>query len=271
MKTHFKGWYFKHQGMTDTVAFIPGFCNDHAFIQVITNHGSCQYRFPSIQIRNHAIFIGKCIFSRKGLEIHLPDLDGRISYGSIQPLASDIMGPFRFVPMECRHQVLSMCHSISGRLVSSNQTYCFDGGKGYIEGDSGTSFPSSYLWLQCNDFAVPCSIMLSIAAIPFYGFHFTGCICAITYCGNEYRLATYNGVRILAATANHICLAQRNLLLEIDVHSNGTSYPLRSPSLGQMVNTIYEGCEAWVHIRLWINNKLVINVESERASFEIVK
>lgn len=271
MKDYFKGWYFKHQGKTDTIAFIPGYCKDHAFIQVITNHGSHQYQFPSIQIRNHAIFVGKCIFSRKGIEIHLPDLDGRIHYGPIQPLTSDIMGPFRLVPMECRHQVLSMSHPLSGTLISQNKSYCFDGGKGYIEGDSGTSFPSSYLWLQCNDFTVPCSVMLSIANIPFYGLHFTGCICTITYCGNEYRLATYNGVRILVTTSEHICLLQGDLLLQVDIHSNGTSYPLRSPVLGQMANTIYEGCEARVHVRLWENGKIVIDVTSERASFELVE
>ena len=33
------------------------------------------------------------------------------------------------------------------------QTIDFTNGVGYIEGDSGTSFPESYVWVHCNDFS----------------------------------------------------------------------------------------------------------------------
>ena len=38
-------------------------------------------------------------------------------------------------------------------------------GLGYAEKDSGTSFPRSYLWMQCNDFSEPCSVMVSICLL----------------------------------------------------------------------------------------------------------
>ena len=61
------------------------------------------------------------------------------------------------------------------------QALPLDGGLGYIEKDSGISFPCSYLWLQCSDFPKPCSLMLSIAHVPFCASSFRGCICAVLY------------------------------------------------------------------------------------------
>ena len=104
--------------------------------------------------------------------------------------------------------------------------HSFEGGLGYVEKDSGTSFPRSYLWMQCNDFPSACSIMISIAHIPFCGSSFRGCICAIVYQGREYRLATYKGVKVQAFTPEHICLSQGSLLLELDITSPHTGHPL---------------------------------------------
>lgn len=98
--------------------------------------------------------------------------------------------------------------------------------------ESGTSFPSSYQWLQCNDFDEPCSIMASIAHIPFCGSSFTGFICAIVRDGREYRFATYNGARILAADEGHIRLSLKRLLLEIDVAPSHSFHPLQAPVRG---------------------------------------
>lgn len=268
MRQLFKGWYFKHQNKDETLAVIPGYCKDHAFIQILTNQESHIYNFSSLQIRNGSIYIGDCSFSREGIVLLLPDIEGTITYGPLLQLSSDIMGPFRFFPMECRHSVISMNHTTTGTVMLGEKAYCFDQGKGYMEGDSGSSFPSSYLWLHCNDFVTPCSIMVSIATIPFYGLHFTGCICAITYQGKEYRLATYNGVRILAATTHHICLSQHRLLLEIEIQAGKKGKPLLSPKAGLMSGTIHESCDARIRVRLWENHRLIVDERSRRASFE---
>ena len=77
------------------------------------------------------------------------------------------MGPFKYFPMECRHGIISMRHTLEGRLKLNGKEIDFTNGLGYIEKDSGRSFPSSYVWVQANDFDEPCSIMASVADIPF--------------------------------------------------------------------------------------------------------
>lgn len=98
-------------------------------------------------------------------------VQGRVSFRSLTQLASDIMGPFRYVPfMECRHSVRSMSHQVDGYIVINGKRYVFKNALGYIEGDCGRSFPREYVWTQCHfEDAGPCSLMLSVADIPFAG------------------------------------------------------------------------------------------------------
>ena len=266
----FEGWYFRHQKGDDTVAFIPGRAESGAFVQVISAAGSRQFSVPGLSVDRGVIRAGDCVFSRRGCKIDLPGIRGEIRYGKFTPLCSDIMGPFRFFPMECRHGVISMAHPLCGSLSMDGSPHCFDGGTGYAEKDSGTSFPRSYLWLQCSDFAEPCSIMVSVAHIPFCGMSFTGCICAIVYRGREYRLATYQGVRVHAANAEHVCLSQGRLLLEIDLKPSNGGHPLRSPVHGAMCGTIRESNNAAVHAHLWERGKPVFSLHSSHAAYEFV-
>ena len=134
----------------------------------------------------------------------LPGVQGAVRYGPLSPLRTDIMGPFRFLPMQCSHSVYSMAHTLAGGFTVDGRFIDLTGGTGYIEGDRGSAFPRDYLWVQCNDFAQPCSVMASVAHIPFCGRSFTGCICAVVYRGREYRLATYRGVRIVEASSRRL-------------------------------------------------------------------
>jgi hypothetical protein len=99
---------------------------------------------------------------------------------------------------------------------------------------------------------------------------FTGCICAIVYNGCEYRLATYNGVRIHTVSGEHICLSQGKLLLEIDMKLSHRGHPLRSPVHGKMFGTIRESSNAIIYARLWDHGKPVFALHSEHASYEYV-
>lgn len=266
----FEGWYFKHQKGNDSIAFIPGRANTGAFVQVISTSGSKQFDVPSLSIDSDLIKAGSCLFSKHGCKLELPGISGRIIYENITPLKSDIMGVFKYFPMQCRHGVISMKHSLSGSINIDGKLYDFDGGNGYIEKDSGTSFPRSYLWLQCNDFTEDCSIMVSIADIPFCGTNFTGCICAIIYKGEEYRLATYCGVRICEVSAEHVRLSQRNLLLDIEIKPTHGGYALLSPVQGKMSGKIRESSNADIHVRLWKKGQLVIDLRSAHAMYEFV-
>ena len=202
----FEGWYFKHQKGRDTVAFIPGQAKSGAFVQVIWPEGARCFPLPALHVdrKGERIYAPGCRFGRDGISVDLPGIRGEISYGPLTPLRSDIMGPFRFFPMECRHGVLSMGHRLRGSLELPGRAVDFDGGLGYLEKDSGRSFPKSYLWLQCSDFSQPCSIFLSLARIPFCGLVFPGCICAVHFGGREYRFATYEGVKLLETGPDRI-------------------------------------------------------------------
>lgn len=269
-KNRFEGWYFKHQKGDQMTAFIPGRAAGGPFIQMIDNGTSRQFSVPSLRVKRGVLYAGDCRFSRRGAVVKLPGVEGTMHYGPLTPLQSDIMGPFRHLPMQCRHGVISMGHAVSGTLWVEGKSRCFDGAHGYIEMDTGCSFPSSYLWLQCNDFDQPCAMMLSIAHIPFVAFSFTGCICAIVFQNREYRLATYCGVRIRRAEKNRICLSQGKLLLWIDLKSPPAGHPLRSPIRGEMSGVIRECTDVPIRARLWENGKKVFDLRSAHATFEAV-
>lgn len=269
-KSGFEGWYFKHQCGGDMLAFIPGKAESGAFVQMISQDGSKYFGVDNISVENGRIIAGDCEFSRQGCKINLPDVSGEIKYGENTPLRSDIMGPFRFFPMQCRHGVISMTHTLSGDIKIDGMRHCFDNGTGYIEKDSGRSFPSSYMWVQCNGFDENCSMMTSVATIPFCRFEFTGCICAIIYGGKEYRLATYKGVHISAANAEHICLSQGKLKLEINITPPNNSHALRSPVKGNMSGTIRESGNASIFAKLTDGSKTVFDLQSNQAAYEFV-
>lgn len=264
----FKGWYFKHQLADDTIAFIPGRAEGGAFIQMIDAGGSRQFHIKELAVKNQIIRADKCTFSTKGIHINLPGVYGKIKYRQITPLQSDIMGPFRFFPMECRHGVISMSHYLTGYLIIDGKKRNYTSGKGYIESDRGISFPKAYMWIHCNDFNSTCSLMLSVATIPFAGFHFKGCICALIYMGNEYRFATYHGVKILKCGPQHVSLVQGKMRLEIGIRSYGQGHPLFSPNKGLMSGIIRESHQAKIKFSFYICDCLICTDSSKHASFE---
>ena len=267
----FLGWYYKQRAGDYMLAFIPGRASGGPFVQMIDSNGTRHFAMPDFHVRGDTVRTGGCIFSPAGLHIQLPGVSGNLRYDGRTPLRSDIMGPFAHLPMQCRHGVVSMGHRVDGRVTVDGKTHVFRGGSGYAEKDSGRSFPRSYLWLQCNDFTPPCSLMLSIAHIPFLGSAFTGCICALIFAGREYRLATYRGVRILTLTADTVRLRQGNLLLELAIRPTDGGHPLLAPQCGSMTETIRESCDAHVHLRLTQrrqSRRTILVCESDRAAYE---
>ena len=226
------------------MALIPGRAADSAFVQVVTNNRAYNIQYPLSEYRGGDILrVAGNTFSPFGiaLDIRHPDLTltGEIKYDNLAPINGDIMGPFRFFPMECRHAVISMRHSLLGAVELNGEIQDFSGGVGYIESDSGRSFPQSYTWVQCNDFREDCSIMSAVAKIPFYGLKFWGCICVVWLNGREYRLATYNGVKIRRCEPGAIQLerGKYKLTATIDMDSG---HMLPAPRFGKMSRMICE-------------------------------
>jgi hypothetical protein len=256
MSNFFRGRYYKHQNGKHSLSVIIGETNTEKFVQVITNKEVFQYK-------SHK----GCLVSSQGIQLNYPEIKGTIHYGRLHPLSTHIMGPFHFLPMQCNHEVVSMKHALSGSLRVRGKAINFSDGNGYIEGDYGRSFPKNYLWIQCNDFDDELSIMVSIAHIPFLGFHFTGCICAILYKGKEYRLSTYKGVKVQLVTKEHIILSQGHYYL--DIHMKPTNeQPLRSPKKGQMVDVIHESISCQAHFHFRKGKKTVFDANSMNCSYE---
>lgn len=250
------------------LAFIPGRAADGPFVQMIDSNGTRRFAMPDFHVRGDTVRTGGCVFSPTGLHIRLPGVTGDLRYDGRTPLHSDIMGPFAHLPMQCRHGVVSMGHTVRGRVTVDGQTHVFGGGSGDAEKDSGRSFPKSYLWLQCNDFTPPCALMLSIAHITCLGGAFNGCICALVFAGRKYRLATYRGMRILTLTDDTVRLRQGGLLLEPTIRPLDGGHPLLAPQCGSMTETIRESCDAHAHLRLTQAGRTILVCESDRAAYE---
>ncbi|WP_343208106.1 tocopherol cyclase family protein [Anaerolentibacter hominis] len=281
---YFEGWYLKHQACGYTLALIPSIHIDEqgrksANLQVITDQFAEAIPFPHASFHasenQFQVLMGKNRFGADGisLDIQTPELNvtGVLRYGPFTPLSYDIMGPFGKLPgMECKHGILSLCHTLTGTLVINGTAYCFDGGTGYIEKDWGSSFPSSYLWTQCNwDTFVTNSIMLSVARIPLGRVSFTGCICSILYNGVQYRLATYLGARILAAGRQEAVICQGSSLLQIQVPP-GKGHLLQAPVRGTMGRMIRENPSGPVTYRFFHKGHLLFDETLPYASFEYV-
>ena len=256
MKDLFEGVYLKHQKNGESICFIAGRAGETRFVQVITNGTVRQYDGAQ----------GFC-FGEEGVAAELPGVQGAVRYGPLSPLRTDIMGPFRFLPMQCSHSVYSMAHTLAGGFTVDGRFIDLTGGTGYIEGDRGSAFPRDYLWVQCNDFAQPCSVMASVAHIPFCGRSFTGCICAVVYRGREYRLATYRGARVEAFEETGLRLRQGRTSLEIAL-TGGKPAPLLAPDRGGMARSIHEHVSSPARFRLEAAGKVLFDLYSPRASFE---
>lgn len=260
MKKYFEGYYYKHQKQDNTLCFIVGRSSNEEFIQIITNNAT--YHVP---------FIGDNIFCNNGIKINIKtenvEINGEILYGELTPIKYDIMGVFKYFPMECRHGIISMYHKLYGSINLNNTIFEFNEGVGYIEKDSGISFPKSYVWMQCNDFKERCSVMVSIAHIPFYGFSFQGCICVLYFQNKEYRFATYLGAKILCCTKNKIILQQGKMKVEFNIESD-KGFSLNAPNNGIMVRKIIETPSCPARIRLFMDHQLVFDISSDHASFE---
>lgn len=278
-RRYFEGWYLKQQNDREAVALIPAFHADEkgrasASLQMIDDRRSHHIPFPADSLMEtrgeFSIRLGNCAFSAQGcaLDVRTKDCDlrGVLRFGPLTPPRYDIMGPFRLMPlMECRHSVVSLYHSVDGALTLNGRTMLFHGGRGYIEGDRGSSFPRRYVWTQC--IWEGGSAMLSVADIPLGPFCFTGCVGFVFWGGREHRIATYCGARPLCVSDSCVRVRQGDLELWVEL-LRANSQPLRAPRRGGMVRTIHESVSCAARYTCTKGGKTLFEIESEQASFE---
>lgn len=276
MKSFFYGWYFKCQSDTQTFAVIPAIHQGEngrtCSIQIITDTEVQKISFSSENFckRKKNLFIGKNRFGEKGIRLDIDEADlkikGVLKFRQMSPLKYNIMGPFVCMPfMECRHQVWSMRHLVSGKISVNKKEYLFSDDLGYWEGDEGYSFPHKYVWTQC--FFKEGSIMLAVADIPMFGIHFTGIIGVVLWEGKEYRIATYLGAKASEIKNRTVKVVQRGLKLEAQLLED-TGYQLQAPVNGSMVRHIRESVTCHAHYKFVKSGVTLFDFETKTASFE---
>ena len=297
-KKYFEGWYFKQVSadQNQVYAFIPGISlseNDsHCFIQVINGiSGETHYVSYSLdhfkwEKKRLYISIGASIFCKDYIKLDIEKGDlkikGTLHFDGITPypvsfMAPGIMGWYSFVPfMECYHGVVSVNHSIKGELIINNTKIDFNKGKGYIEKDWGTSFPSCWIWLQSNSFETSeTSIFVSIAKIPWLGTFFMGFIAFVYFKGQFFQFSTYNGsiLKKVHFQENILQIHFENknykLSVQAQIKNSGT---LIAPTRGTMNRRIKESIDSSVIVSLYSKKGVVIFEESSsRAGLEIIE
>lgn len=290
--SYFEGWYFKQTSGTDSrkraFSFIPGVSRsemgNQAFIQTIdgATGQTRYYRFPVDEFRfkdkPFEVQIGPNRFSMEELSVDLADETGQIEanlhFEDATPprsslLSPGVMGPYSFAPfMECYHGIASLNHRVNGVIrIDKAQTLSFENGNGYIEKDWGRSMPSSWIWIQSNDFdrkLGPASLSFSLARVPWLGTAFNGFICLFWASGIEFRFASYTGavvdllerdeesIRILVSDRTHkLELQIRGSLVQDRKNAPETSLgSLAAPIEGAMSRRIIENMDNRIRVVL---------------------
>lgn len=304
-KTYFEGWYFKQvsSDAKSIISIIPGVSQDcldtHSFIQIITDLGrtgnrrmltTCYLKYAIDDFRYKKnpfrLMIGDNLFDRNGIVLNIKNDDynikGNVRFSQFTKIHRNITSPsamgyfayFNF--MECNHDIISMNHSLKGKVDINGEIIDLKDGRGYIEKDWGTSFPSEYIWLQSNHFEVNnTSIMISVARIPFLGLEFQGFICNLILDGREFRFATYNNSKIIkyicSGDSINIIISKGKQQLIIKAKICDYLGILKAPINGGMDKMIKEGLAGYVDIKLLYDSYPMFEGRGNPCAIEVVK
>lgn len=293
-KKYFEGWYYKLISKDETLALalIPGIAMDEngkkqAFIQVLNGKSleAEYYSFSAESFKPHPskfeLNLGASFFSASKVILNHPELSGELQFKNCvkwpKPWYSPgIMGPFSFIPfMECYHGILSMDHEIRGHIRFKGEDYNFEEGRGYMEKDWGHSFPSAYIWMQCNHFSKKgISVKASVAKIPWLGTSFVGFIAGVWLEDRLIQFTTYNFTKLkksqVSDSSVEIQMENRKHRLHIIAHkSSATS--LASPIAGFMDGRISESMTSRLEIELYDKRKktILLKETGENAGLEV--
>jgi tocopherol cyclase len=270
---YFEGWYFKQSNLDGDVvlSIIPGISlaeeDRHAFIQLLDGTSGIAYyeRFEIEEfkpgLKPFTVNIGDNVFSLSGVEL---DINGEVSVkGSLR--YSDlslfrggvgmrgVMGWYGFIPfMETYHGLISMDHVVDGSIVINGDRRVFDAARGYIEKDWGSSFPSSWIWLQANSFKEKgVSLMVSVAVIPWLHSSFVGHLAIFLHRGEVINLSTYGGGKVtrLEKIDRGVSMRVENKRYSLDIWADsGQFVDLKSPKMGVMKGRTAESLHGFIKV-----------------------
>ena len=266
--------------------------NSHAFIQIINGITGethyISYHISSFEWKKNKFWvkIGDSVFTDSFIDINIDDesikVKGRLEFSdSIKypktVLSPGIMGWYSYIPlMECNHGIVSVNHTLQGKLAFGTHEVDFSNGKGYVEKDWGTSFPEAWIWLHSNSFShSKTSLFVSVAKIPWLGKYFMGYICFLYVDGTFYRFSTYNNSKITTidykTNVLTIQLASKTNTLRVVATHNGSG-ELKAPTKGDMSRRIKESIDSTVHVQLFDKSKsLIYEDNGVRAGLEIIE
>ncbi|MCQ2794170.1 MAG: hypothetical protein MJ207_02245 [Bacilli bacterium] len=259
MKKYFFGKYYKFVSENGfSFAVIISSSDDGPELQVITNDGA--------HVINDKESV-KVIDNKVNFKIKQEDmsLEGIISLGELHPLRKRVMGPFSILPLECKHEIYSMYHTLEGSVIYNNKQYSFNHGVGYIEGDRGVNFPKKYVWY--NSVINHQTVTLAIATIPIMFFKFIGVLCFIKNNNHEYYLSTYNLVKLKKVSPTEIILKKGKYVFTLKVLGSG-GHLLKAPTKGRMSRYIKENLKVKTSYTLQKKNETILDVVDDNSSLE---
>lgn len=279
-KSFFEGWYLKHQIGDVIFSFIISFHIEksgecYAYIQFISNEDSYFKKYDADSFMSNPnefrVLLDNNQFSSRGIKANIDfddfNVNCDIKYADLTQ-CKDILGPFKHIPLQCNHSILSLTHDLSGYIIIDGTKYSLNDGVGYIEKDFGKSFPKKYFWAQCNFFdSTQNSVFVACATVPILLAKFNGVICEIFYKNKHYRLATYNGVKIIELTNKKIHLKQGRMELIVEI-INQNSHKLYAPKNGAMSVFIHESPASQARFIFIKDGKTLFNFEDNNTSFE---
>ena len=259
-KNRFFGKYYKF--IADggfTFALIASHANEGDMLQLITNDGAHFIDDPnSLLVEGN-----KAVINIKQDDVTMV---GEITLGELNPLSHKVMGPFTYLPMECRHEIYSMFHKLNGKVTINGIDKTFTDALGYIEGDSGTNFPKRYIWY--NSVVKGATVTMAIATIPLLGFiNFVGLLCFIKTKDKEYRLCTYNGGKAIGINQKQIVLKKGRYRFELSILKLG-GHDLKAPVKGDMVRYIKENINVPTSYKLTYKGQTILENEDQLSSLE---
>lgn len=240
-------------------AIITSTANEGDMLQVITADKSYCIGDPkSVEVVDNTIAFN---VEQDDLVLH-----GKITLGELHPLKKKVMGPFAYLPMECRHEIYSMHHSLSGKISINGKDITFDDGVGYVEGDSGINFPKKYVWY--NSITKDATTTFALASIPFLGFiNFIGILCFIKTKDKEYRFCTYNGAKLKMINEKEIVISKGKYSFMLFMNDT-KGHLLKAPVKGNMDRYIKENLNIATSHKLTYKNQNLLEVCDSISSLE---
>ena len=263
MKNKFYGKYYKFISDSGYVfSCIISNANEGDMIQIITPDGAFFIDDTKSIIVNDNNTITFNV-NGNGLSIN-----GTLKLGDLSPLKSKVMGPFTYLPLECKHDIYSMRHTLNGNLIINNTVYSYNNSLGYIEGDKGRSFPKKYIWY--NSVTDNTTVTLAIATIPILGFiRFKGLLCFIRNNDKEYKICTYNFGKIKVISDSKVVIKKGKYIFTLEFEDYD-GHNLKAPTKGNMDRYIKEAITTKTKYKLTYKNNTILQVEDDISSLEYV-